>query len=119
MTWTRAVRRSTAVYTTAHTCTAKHSTAWLAYRSSSTVLVTPRSCGSAFPTQHNTKGAQTHTLTCNKQHTHTYMLMHAGDIDFEEFKQLVYDGLLLEGAIQDYEDAFNAVDNSGNGSIGE
>jgi hypothetical protein len=42
-----------------------------------------------------------------------------GDIDFGEFKQMVYDGLLLEGAIQDYEDAFNAVDNSGNGSIGE
>jgi hypothetical protein len=30
----------------------------------------------------------------------------------------VYDGMLLEGAIQDYEDAFNAVDDSGNGSIG-
>jgi hypothetical protein len=43
----------------------------------------------------------------------------AGDIDFEEFKQLVYDGMLLEGAIQEYEDAFNAVDDSGNGSIGE
>lgn len=43
----------------------------------------------------------------------------SGDIDFDEFKQLVYDGLLLEGAIQDYEDAFNAVDNSGNGSIGK
>lgn len=41
-----------------------------------------------------------------------------GDIDFDEFKQLVYDGMLLEGAIQDYEDAFNAVDSSGNGSIG-
>jgi hypothetical protein len=43
----------------------------------------------------------------------------SGDIDFGEFKQMVYDGLLLEGAIQDYEDAFNAVDNSGNGSIGK
>lgn len=42
----------------------------------------------------------------------------SGDIDFDEFKQLVYDGMLLEGAIQDYEDAFNAVDDSGNGSIG-
>lgn len=42
----------------------------------------------------------------------------SGDIDFEEFKQLVYDGMLLEGAIQEYEDAFNAVDDSGNGSIG-
>jgi Ca2+-binding EF-hand superfamily protein len=31
----------------------------------------------------------------------------------------VYDGMLLEGAIQEYEDAFNAVDDSGNGSIGE
>jgi hypothetical protein len=41
-----------------------------------------------------------------------------GDIDFDEFKQLVYDGMLLEGAIQDYEDAFNAVDDSGNGTIG-
>jgi hypothetical protein len=26
--------------------------------------------------------------------------------------------MLLEGAIQDYEDAFNAVDDSGNGTIG-
>jgi Ca2+-binding EF-hand superfamily protein len=53
----------------------------------------------------------------------TYLLIAcdfpAGDIDFEEFKQLVYDGMLLEGAIQEYEDAFNAVDDSGNGSIGE
>jgi hypothetical protein len=46
-------------------------------------------------------------------------LFPAGDIDFQEFKQLVYDGMLLEGAIQEYEDAFNAVDDSGNGSIGE
>lgn len=41
-----------------------------------------------------------------------------GDIDFDEFKQLVYDGIILEGAIQEYEEAFNAVDNSGNGTIG-
>jgi hypothetical protein len=47
-----------------------------------------------------------------------YVAAHPGDIDFDEFKQLVYDGMLLEGAIQDYEDAFNAVDDSGNGSIG-
>jgi hypothetical protein len=43
---------------------------------------------------------------------------HAGDIDLQEFQQLVYDGLLLEGAVQDYEAAFNAVDDSGNGTIG-
>ncbi|KAF6258804.1 hypothetical protein COO60DRAFT_1701175 [Scenedesmus sp. NREL 46B-D3] len=47
-----------------------------------------------------------------------YDIDKSGDIDFDEFKQLVYDGMLLEGAIQEYEDAFNAVDDSGNGSIG-
>jgi Ca2+-binding EF-hand superfamily protein len=31
----------------------------------------------------------------------------------------VYDGLLLEGQLVEYEEAFNAVDKSGNGSIGE
>jgi Ca2+-binding EF-hand superfamily protein len=43
----------------------------------------------------------------------------SGDIDFEEFKAMVYDGLLLEGTLDEYEAAFNAVDNSGNGSIGK
>lgn len=52
-------------------------------------------------------------------HARVRVRLVTGDIDFSEFKQMVYDGLLLEGAIQDYEDAFNAVDNSGNGSIGE
>eukprot|EP00878_Enallax_costatus_P006243 GHUV01006546.1.p1 GENE.GHUV01006546.1~~GHUV01006546.1.p1 ORF type:complete len:282 (+),score=101.97 GHUV01006546.1:468-1313(+) len=42
----------------------------------------------------------------------------SGDIDFDEFKQLVYDGMILEGAIQEYEEAFRAVDDSGNGTIG-
>eukprot|EP00879_Flechtneria_rotunda_P022339 GHRR01023569.1.p1 GENE.GHRR01023569.1~~GHRR01023569.1.p1 ORF type:complete len:266 (+),score=106.46 GHRR01023569.1:308-1105(+) len=42
----------------------------------------------------------------------------SGDIDFEEFERLVYDGMVLEGTIQEYEAAFTAVDYSGNGSIG-
>eukprot|EP00197_Chlamydomonas_leiostraca_P003884 CAMPEP_0202867274 /NCGR_PEP_ID=MMETSP1391-20130828/9073_1 /ASSEMBLY_ACC=CAM_ASM_000867 /TAXON_ID=1034604 /ORGANISM="Chlamydomonas leiostraca, Strain SAG 11-49" /LENGTH=362 /DNA_ID=CAMNT_0049547303 /DNA_START=21 /DNA_END=1109 /DNA_ORIENTATION=+ len=41
-----------------------------------------------------------------------------GVIDFEEFKQIVYDGLLLDGKLSEYEAAFNAVDSSGNGTIG-
>ena len=32
---------------------------------------------------------------------------------------MIYDGLLLEGTLDEYEAAFNAVDNSGNGTIGE
>ncbi len=36
----------------------------------------------------------------------------------QEFKQIVYDGLLLEGTLVDYENAFKAVDRSGNGTIG-
>jgi hypothetical protein len=31
----------------------------------------------------------------------------------------VYDGLLLSGTLSEYEDAFKAVDKSGNGTIGE
>jgi Ca2+-binding EF-hand superfamily protein len=48
-----------------------------------------------------------------------YDIDNSGDIDFEEFKQMVYDGLFLEGTIAEYEEAFAAVDKSGNGSIGE
>lgn len=33
-------------------------------------------------------------------------------------RQIAYDGLLLDGTLADYEDAFNAVDSSGNGTIG-
>jgi hypothetical protein len=47
-----------------------------------------------------------------------YDIDKSGDIDFEEFKQMVYDGLFLEGTIGEYEEAFRAVDKSGNGSIG-
>jgi len=47
-----------------------------------------------------------------------YDVDESGDIDFEEFKQMIYDGLLLEGTLDEYEAAFNAVDNSGNGTIG-
>lgn len=35
------------------------------------------------------------------------------------FGPQVYDGLLLEGTLADYESAFKAVDKSGNGTIGE
>lgn len=42
----------------------------------------------------------------------------SGDIDFDEFTQLVYDGLLLQGALEQYEEAFAAVDDSGNGTLG-
>jgi Ca2+-binding EF-hand superfamily protein len=41
-----------------------------------------------------------------------------GVIDFDEFKQIVYDGLLLDGKLSEYEAAFRAVDSSGNGTIG-
>lgn len=41
-----------------------------------------------------------------------------GDITFDEFQQFAMDGLLLDGTLADYERAFNAVDDSGNGSIG-
>ncbi|KAG2444159.1 hypothetical protein HYH02_009098 [Chlamydomonas schloesseri] len=41
-----------------------------------------------------------------------------GVISFEEFKQIIYDGLLLEGTLAEYESAFKAVDKSGNGTIG-
>ncbi|KAG2485016.1 hypothetical protein HYH03_016219 [Edaphochlamys debaryana] len=41
-----------------------------------------------------------------------------GVISFEEFKQIVFDGMLLEGQLADYERCFRAVDKSGNGTIG-
>lgn len=41
-----------------------------------------------------------------------------GVIDFEEFQNIVYDGLLLDGMLSEYEEAFAAVDRSGNGTIG-
>lgn len=40
-----------------------------------------------------------------------------GTICFAEFKQLVFDGLLLEGAIADYRAAFRAIDRSNNGTV--
>lgn len=48
----------------------------------------------------------------------TYDTDGSGDISFDEFKQLIYDGILLDGKFSEYEDAFNAVDSSGNGTIG-
>eukprot|EP01023_Acetabularia_acetabulum_P044590 TRINITY_DN4480_c2_g2_i1.p1 TRINITY_DN4480_c2_g2~~TRINITY_DN4480_c2_g2_i1.p1 ORF type:complete len:313 (+),score=83.12 TRINITY_DN4480_c2_g2_i1:151-1089(+) len=42
----------------------------------------------------------------------------SGDISFDEFVKLVDDGILLEGTFQEYEDAFNAADSSGNGKLG-
>ncbi|PNH02827.1 putative calcium-binding protein CML25, partial [Tetrabaena socialis] len=48
----------------------------------------------------------------------TYDVNKDGVISFEEFKNIVYDGMLLEGALNDYESAFKAVDLSGNGTIG-
>lgn len=42
----------------------------------------------------------------------------SGTITFDEFQSIVYDGLLLEGTLADYERAFRAVDDSGNGTIG-
>lgn len=41
-----------------------------------------------------------------------------GVISFEEFQQIVYDGLMLEGQLAEYEAAFRAVDKSNNGTIG-
>eukprot|EP00955_Chlamydomonas_euryale_P036903 350587-Chlamydomonas_euryale.AAC.1 len=43
----------------------------------------------------------------------------SGTIDFAEFTSIVYDGLLLDGKLSEYEAAFNAIDTSGNGTIGE
>jgi hypothetical protein len=37
---------------------------------------------------------------------------------FEQFVSLVYDGLLLDGKLSEYEEAFRAVDRSGNGTVG-
>ncbi|EFJ46357.1 hypothetical protein VOLCADRAFT_105559 [Volvox carteri f. nagariensis] len=48
----------------------------------------------------------------------TYDTNKDGVISFEEFKQIAYDGILLEGALSEYESAFKAVDKSGNGTIG-
>lgn len=71
---------------------------------------------------------RTQTISNSSQHSTIYcsasrqgLCCHTvpGDIDFNEFKQLVYDGIILEGAIQEYEEAFKAVDDSGNGTIGE
>ncbi|GFH21753.1 uncharacterized protein HaLaN_19116, partial [Haematococcus lacustris] len=41
-----------------------------------------------------------------------------GTIDFEEYSSIVYDGLLLDGKFNEYEEAFKTVDSSGNGTIG-
>jgi len=41
----------------------------------------------------------------------------SGTIDFAEFTSIVYDGLLLDGKLSEYEAAFNAIDTSGNGTI--
>ncbi|GFR52365.1 hypothetical protein Agub_g14924 [Astrephomene gubernaculifera] len=48
----------------------------------------------------------------------TYDTNKDGVISFEEFKQIVYDGILLEGTLAEYESAFKAIDKSGNGTIG-
>ncbi|GLI63445.1 hypothetical protein VaNZ11_006417, partial [Volvox africanus] len=48
----------------------------------------------------------------------TYDTNKDGVISFEEFKQIAYDGILLEGTLAEYEGAFKAVDKSGNGTIG-
>lgn len=42
----------------------------------------------------------------------------SGTINFEEFTRMVTDGLLLDGLLTEYEDAFHAVDRTGNGTIG-
>eukprot|EP00199_Chlamydomonas_sp_CCMP681_P001993 CAMPEP_0119107476 /NCGR_PEP_ID=MMETSP1180-20130426/10405_1 /TAXON_ID=3052 ORGANISM="Chlamydomonas cf sp, Strain CCMP681" /NCGR_SAMPLE_ID=MMETSP1180 /ASSEMBLY_ACC=CAM_ASM_000741 /LENGTH=377 /DNA_ID=CAMNT_0007092971 /DNA_START=1 /DNA_END=1134 /DNA_ORIENTATION=+ len=43
---------------------------------------------------------------------------HDGVIDAEEYKDIVYDGLLLDGMLSEYDQAFRAVDSSSNGTIG-
>ncbi|KXZ48459.1 hypothetical protein GPECTOR_27g629 [Gonium pectorale] len=48
----------------------------------------------------------------------TYDTNKDGVINFEEFKQIAYDGILLEGTLAEYESAFRGVDKSGNGTIG-
>jgi Ca2+-binding EF-hand superfamily protein len=42
-----------------------------------------------------------------------------GTISFKEFTTMVSDGLLLNGMLSEYKEAFNAVDKSGNGTIGK
>lgn len=42
----------------------------------------------------------------------------SGDITFDEFQRLIYDGILLDGKLSEYEQAFAAIDTSGNGTIG-
>lgn len=42
----------------------------------------------------------------------------SGTITFDEFQAFVYDGLLLDGTLAEYERVFKAVDDSGNGAIG-
>eukprot|EP01024_Parvocaulis_polyphysoides_P061484 TRINITY_DN6811_c0_g5_i1.p1 TRINITY_DN6811_c0_g5~~TRINITY_DN6811_c0_g5_i1.p1 ORF type:complete len:409 (+),score=55.72 TRINITY_DN6811_c0_g5_i1:62-1288(+) len=42
----------------------------------------------------------------------------SGDISFDEFVKLCEDGILLEGTLQEYEDAFKSADASSNGKLG-
>lgn len=42
----------------------------------------------------------------------------SGDIDFQEFEVLARDKVLLKGKLEEYEQAFKAVDIGGNGKIG-
>lgn len=47
-----------------------------------------------------------------------YDVDNSGTITFDEFLKLAQDGILLEGTLEEYENAFKAVDSSGNGTIG-
>lgn len=47
-----------------------------------------------------------------------YDLDGSGDLDLQEFEGLVYDGILLDGKLSDYQKAFNALDTEGRGTIG-
>ncbi len=58
-------------------------------------------------------------LICPHNHTHTLSLPPKGTITFDEFQSIVFDGMLLDGTLAEYERAFAAVDDSGNGSIGK
>lgn len=46
-----------------------------------------------------------------------YDVDESGDITFDEFCKLAYDGLLLEGTLEEYEAVFRAFDKSGNGTL--